>query len=136
MAVCKYCLKTIPDSVSECPICGFPVSVPFNVETVKRMWQKDMAEKNWKVEPSLNAIHRAEKESGQMAQEYGRTMNQQRPPVPGQYAAPGYTPQANQYPNNPRPPYSPQPQPQSKQEPRYPQPSGLDSAAWDSWFNA
>ena len=114
MSKCVYCLKEIGDKYQECPFCGFPVSVPFTVKNVKQKWKQDMYTKSFKVDPSLDAMHRAEKaeqEGGQQQQQRDRQQPQRpasRPPQQNRPAPqqpwsqpPQYPPQ---YPQNPQAP--------------------------------
>lgn len=73
MTTCKYCLIEMPDNLSECPKCGFPVSTPLSVENVKAKWAEDMGRQAWVVQTSLGAMHRAEKGAGDtLVPEYER----------------------------------------------------------------
>ena len=137
MSKCVYCLKEIGDKYQECPFCGFPVSVPFTVKNVKQKWKQDMYTKTFKIEPSLDAIHRAEKAEQEGGQNPQRDRQQQRPPQrPPQQnrphpqqpwgQAPQYPPQNPQYPQSPvgytpqQPGYGYPQAPQQPQAPQYP----------------
>ena len=110
MSKCVYCLKEIGDKYQECPFCGFPVSVPFTVKNVKQKWKQDMFAKQFKVEPSLDAIHRAEK----LEQEGGNQQHERAP-----QRTPPRPPQRSQ-----QPPQRPNPQQPWGQAPQYPQNAG------------
>ena len=157
MSKCVYCLKEIGDKYQECPFCGFPVSVPFTVKNVKQKWKQDMFAKQFKVEPSLDAIHRAEKleqEGGQQMQRERQTPQRppqrQAPPTPARPnpqqpwgQAPQYPPQYPQYQQPQQGQYPPQQPaygyPQQSQYPQYPQapqysnfnPQWAQQQSWD-----
>ena len=131
MATCVYCLKTIKDTNTTCPFCGFPVGAPFTLESVKNKWAEDMSRKAWEVQPSLAAIHRAEKD-GTGGPSIERQRQPQRPTPPtqkpdyqprpqqdGQY--PVYGSGYSQYPQQSQIPQYPQQNPHMGQ-PQYPAP--------------
>ena len=132
MSKCVYCLKEIGESYQECPFCGFPVSVPFTVKNVKQKWKQDMYTKSFKIDPSLDAMHRAEKAEQEGGQQQQRDRQPQRPPQrPPQQNRPhpqqpwGQPPQYPQapggYPAQPGYGYPAPPTQYSPQYPQYPQ---------------
>lgn len=129
MATCVYCLKTIKDSNTNCPFCGFPVGAPFTLESVKNKWAEDMSRKAWEVQPSLAAIHRAEKD-GTGGPSIERQRQPQRPTGPVQrpdsqpspqqgVPYPAYGSGYTQYPQQAQAPQYPQQNPYMGQ-PQYP----------------